>query len=269
MQYKQNLHTHTSFCDGKDTPEEMIKKAIELGFNSIGFSGHAPMYYSEKYNFNNTDQYVQEIYRLKNVYKGIIDIYCGLEYDIYCGLDTSKFEYLIGSVHYLKKDEKFIPFDRSAQFVQDVIDQNFGGDGLKFARTYYEQVIKLPEYGKFDIVGHFDIITKNIEIANLFDVNSPKYKEYAIDALRELSKKIDIFEVNSGAMARGYRTKPYPQEFLLREMKALDCKIVISSDCHDKNYLDCGFDMMQEYVKFCGFKYMTVLKDGVFTQIKL
>jgi histidinol-phosphatase (PHP family) len=151
MQYKQNLHTHTSFCDGKDTPEEMIKKAIELGFNSIGFSGHAPMYYSEKYNFNNTDQYVQEIYRLKNAYKGIIDIYCGLEYDIYCGLDTSKFEYLIGSVHYLKKDEKFIPFDRSAQFVQDVIDQNFGGDGLKFARTYYEQVIKLPEYGKFDI----------------------------------------------------------------------------------------------------------------------
>ena len=38
---KQNLHTHSTFCDGKDTPEEMILRAIELGFNSIGFSGHA------------------------------------------------------------------------------------------------------------------------------------------------------------------------------------------------------------------------------------
>ena len=27
-----NVHTHTVFCDGKNTPEEMIERAQELGF---------------------------------------------------------------------------------------------------------------------------------------------------------------------------------------------------------------------------------------------
>ena len=31
-----NLHTHTCFCDGKDEPEEMVKKAIDLGFSVLG-----------------------------------------------------------------------------------------------------------------------------------------------------------------------------------------------------------------------------------------
>ena len=269
MLYKQNLHTHSNFCDGKDAPEDMIKRAIELGFDSIGFSGHAPMYYSELYNFNRTDEYVAEIYRLKKVYQGIIDIYCGLEYDMYCGLETDKYEYLIGTVHYLKSGEKFIPFDRSAEFVKKVIDENFGGDGLKFAKEYYAQLVTLPEYGKFDIVGHFDLITKNIEMANLFDTSSAKYREYAIDALKELAKSIEIFEINTGAIARGYRSVPYPQEFILKEMKNLGCKIIISSDCHDKNYLDCHFKETEEYAKFCGYKYITVLKDGKFIDIKL
>ena len=40
MTVKANFHTHTIFCDGADTPEEMVIKAIELGFTQLGFSGH-------------------------------------------------------------------------------------------------------------------------------------------------------------------------------------------------------------------------------------
>ena len=35
MVYKQNLHTHTTFCDGKNTPEEMITWAIDKNFTHI------------------------------------------------------------------------------------------------------------------------------------------------------------------------------------------------------------------------------------------
>ena len=41
MTYLQNLHTHTTYCDGRDTPVEMIESAIAQGFDSIGFSGHS------------------------------------------------------------------------------------------------------------------------------------------------------------------------------------------------------------------------------------
>ena len=37
---KQNLHTHSIFCDGKDTIEEMTLEAISKGFDILGFSGH-------------------------------------------------------------------------------------------------------------------------------------------------------------------------------------------------------------------------------------
>ena len=30
---KANYHTHTVFCDGKNTPEEIILAAIEKGFS--------------------------------------------------------------------------------------------------------------------------------------------------------------------------------------------------------------------------------------------
>ena len=42
---KSNCHTHTTFCDGKNSAEEMTLAAINAGFVSLGFSGHSPMYY--------------------------------------------------------------------------------------------------------------------------------------------------------------------------------------------------------------------------------
>lgn len=45
--HKQNLHTHTVYCDGADTPEEMVISALSKGFDSIGFSGHSYMSYSD------------------------------------------------------------------------------------------------------------------------------------------------------------------------------------------------------------------------------
>ena len=38
---KQNLHTHSLFCDGKNSLEDMVTEAINQGFTSIGFSSHA------------------------------------------------------------------------------------------------------------------------------------------------------------------------------------------------------------------------------------
>ena len=39
----QNLHTHVTFCDGKNTPEEMVHAAIRMDMDALGFSSHAPL----------------------------------------------------------------------------------------------------------------------------------------------------------------------------------------------------------------------------------
>ena len=39
MSTKANFHTHSKFCDGKNTAEEMVLAAIDKGFTVLGFYG--------------------------------------------------------------------------------------------------------------------------------------------------------------------------------------------------------------------------------------
>lgn len=64
---KYDFHVHTCFCDGKDSPEQTVKTAIEKGFNAIGFSGHSHTPIDESYCMSliETEKYFKEILSLK------------------------------------------------------------------------------------------------------------------------------------------------------------------------------------------------------------
>ena len=36
-----DLHMHTVFSDGRDTPEEMVREAIRKGLETVGISDHS------------------------------------------------------------------------------------------------------------------------------------------------------------------------------------------------------------------------------------
>ena len=271
MKYLQNLHTHSKYCDGKDTPEEMIAHALAKGFDSIGFSGHSYMSFSPGYSMSieGTEEYKKEIKELKKKYEGKIDVFLGLEFEMYSEVELSGYDYLIGSLHYFKIGDEYVGFDRSAEEVRRVIDVYFGGDGRAFAKKYYEKLCTLPEYGSFDILGHFDLITKNIEKARLFDIDSKEYRSAAITAIEALAGKIPLFEVNTGAISRGYRTSPYPTLELIKEFKERGFGAIISSDCHDGRYLDCGFENAGELLIAGGFTERYILTDSGFRAVEI
>lgn len=271
MNYKQNLHTHTAYCDGCDTPEDVIVEAISRGFNSIGFSGHSYMHYAPEHSMSviGTQEYRSEINRLKEKYRKEIDIFCGLEVDMYSEIDLSGYDYLIGSVHYLLCDGKYIGFDRSQETVENIIDTFFDGNGLEYAKAYYKTLALLPKYGNFDIIGHFDIITKHSDNIAFFDETAVEYKKAVTNAAEELAGEIPFFEVNTGAIARGYRKTPYPSEFILNLLKDLGFGAVITSDCHNKQMLDCNFDEAEQLLKKCGFTHRYILTKNGFEPILL
>ena len=94
------VHTHTHFCDGKDAPEVMVKRALELGFVSLGFSSHSPARWDPAAMREEAlEQYVAEIRRLQQVYDGQLEILLGIERenDKYV-LPDGVFEYSIESV---------------------------------------------------------------------------------------------------------------------------------------------------------------------------
>lgn len=271
MKHLQNLHTHSTYCDGKDTPEEMIALAMAKGFDSVGFSGHSCMSFSKNFSMSpeGTEEYKKEIKALKEKYRGKIDVYLGLELEMYSDVPTDGYEYIIGSCHYFKIGDEYVGFDRSAEQVREVIDRYFGGDGMAFAKEYYSIVTRLPEYANIDILGHFDLITKNCEKTFLFDRESKEYLDYAFCAIEHLAGKIPFFEVNTGAISRGYRTSPYPSIPLLREFKRRGFGAMISSDCHDGRQLDCHFEESRELLRECGFKERYILTDDGFRAVEL
>ena len=268
--YIQNLHTHTTYCDGADTPEEMVVAAISKGFDSIGFSGHSYMSYSPYISGGDkTEDYKKEIIRLKNAYKDKIKIYLGLEVDMYSQPDMTEYDYLIGTVHYLKKGDEYVGFDRSQQTVEDVINNHFDGNGMEYAKLYYKSMAELPKYGNFDIIGHFDLIAKHSDNITFFDETSKEYLDAAFEAAEVLAKHIPFFEVNTGAIARGYRKTPYPSIPIIKFLKELGLGAVITSDCHEKDMLDCKFDDAEELLRTCGFKEKYILTDDGFKAVSL
>jgi predicted ATP-dependent serine protease len=91
----------------------------------------------------------------------------------------------------------------------------FGGDSRAMARTYFETVADYVLQRKPDIVGHVDLLTKYDEQnGNLF-LGDREYFAIAKEYLEKIIAADCIFEVNTGAMARGLRTSPYPSEELL------------------------------------------------------
>ena len=269
----QNLHTHTVFCDGKDTPEEMIDTAISRGFDSLGFSMHASTNPPCKYSGRNIPQYFEELNRLKKKYEGKIEIFTGTELDYFSHgvVDVDSYEYTIASVHFGFKDGVRMEYDYSANETQKYITELYGGDSAAYARDYYGIVATVADrFPKATFIGHFDLITKfNEKAPGIIDTENAKYKSAAIEALVALKEKNEFFEVNTGAISRGYRTTPYPAPFILDKMKEIGCKLVLTSDCHDRRFIDCHFNESKEYLLAHGIDTLYYLTKNGFIGEKI
>ena len=81
--------------------------------------------------------------------------------------------------------------------------------------------------------------------------------------IHALAGRIPLFEVNTGAVARGYRTSPYPALDFVREFRECGFGAVITSDCHDKEHLLCHFKESAALLEAHGFRHVYILtKDG-------
>lgn len=258
-----NYHTHTNFCDGKNTPEEIVRYAIEEGFSAIGFSGHGFTPFDESYCMKDTAGYIEEISRLKKQYGEKIQIYCGVEEDAFSILDRAQFDYIIGSSHYFHIENAYHPIDSDYEYFKKCMTF-FDGDVVKLAEAYYSAFVSYIAKRKPDIVGHFDLITKYDEVDEMRFLNCADYLKTAEKYMRIAAENDVIFEVNTGAMARGLRKSPYPCENLLYILKEKGGKLILSADSHSAETLHFHFSETEKWLRDIGFTCVYVLDDGAF-----
>lgn len=232
-----DLHIHTTFSDGKNTPEEMVLSAIEKGLKTIGISDHSFTWFDSGYCMKSEKipDYIKEIERLKEKYRNKIEVLCGIEQDLYSTKVDYNFDYIIGSVHYIKVQDEYVPVDSSAQALKDAAEKYFGGDIFPLIEEYYRTVSTVAVETGADIIGHFDLITKFQEKVPLFDENDERYVKAWQSAVDKLIEADIPFEINSGAISRGYRTTPYPAKYIRDYIIKKGGRFVYNSDSHNKD----------------------------------
>ena len=255
-----SYHTHSTYSDGKSTLEEMVQSAIEQGCEEIGFSDHAPMSFRCDWSARaeKIESYKKEVNELKEKYKGKIKIFLGIEQD-YFSTPAEGYDYIIGSVHFVYKDGEYIPVDISAEEVKSYIDRLYGGDVYGYCEDYFKLVKDIYKVTECQIIGHFDLVTKFNERMPLIDINHPRYVKAVDDALEALLDTPAIFEVNTGAISREYRTTPYPDDRTMEIIAKKGKEFVITSDTHHRDTVTFNFAEQEKALTEKGYKYIKSL----------
>lgn len=261
-----SLHTHSTFSDGKSTMEEQVRSAIEKGLTTIGFSDHSYTDFDLSYCMKKEQipDYLRHIHELSVQYADKIEILTGLELDGYSSLfentpascTNSPYDYIIGSVHYIHTDDGlYHPVDSNQEGMIRLTEQYFGGDYLAMAKKYLQDSVHCTYKNLPDIVGHFDLATK----FNLVDESDASYQKVLLECAAAVLQICPIFEINTGAIARGYRQTPYPHVNCIRYIHEHGGKFVLTSDCHDARFLDCHYAESVALARSCGVRSLVRL----------
>ncbi len=268
---RSDLHVHTSRDHGRHSAQEMAAQAARQGLQTLGLVGHAAMQFPCSYAMTaeNESAFVAETEQLKDAYAHRLTIFRGIELDYYSLPPVHPYDYRLGSVHYVKYDGAILSVDSDPEELSRAVQQRWGGDWLPLCRLYYETVADLINAAQPDIIAHFDLVTKFNENDRLFSTDDRRYRHAALDALDTLLAADPIFEINTGAISRGYRTTPYPAPFILRHIRQRGGRILLSSDAHDTAHLLCGFDEASALAHSCGFRSVWTLSPDGFREVPL
>ena len=246
-----NLHTHSVFSDGQDTPSDLARRALELGFTSLGISDHSDTPYDRDFCLTESEYpHYREFIRASAdefAAEGL-PIYLGIEKDYLSEIDPDDYDYVIGSVHHLPYGGTVTPIDATEEAQRHFIETIGKQDKNELAKRYFDLVAEHARTKSFQIQGHFDLVNK----FGLFSDADETYRHCALEALDEVLANVPYFEVNTGALARGYASL-YPADFILERLLEKKARLIVNSDCHSAEQLDAFFPVIHRYLKLFGF----------------
>jgi histidinol-phosphatase (PHP family) len=265
------MHSHTTYCDGKNTPLEMVESAYKKGFISFGFSGHSHLPYKAGYEMKmeKEAEYRKEVIALKKEFEGKMEVLLGLELDSDSVSPDFKYDFLISSVHQLHVGDDWYAVDHCKEDFNKCL-KAFGSIE-NMLKEFYSVTASAALRENIDIVGHIDLVGKFNETNEYFNPNDEWYLKLVFECIDTiLEKRPDIvFEVNTGAISRGYRTTPYPDLSVLKYLAKKGAKIMLNSDTHAADTLDFAYDIAIKHIKSAGINKIYRLRKFGFEEIEL
>lgn len=255
-----DYHMHTLFSgDSEENPEKMIQRALFSDMHKMCFTDHQDFDYAyDEFDFMlDSDKYFDEISRLRDKYRGEIEISIGVEmglephlYDkIDAFLKRHPYDFVIGSTHLIEGVDPYYP-----EYFKEYGDK--GG-----FQKYFNYILEtLDCCSNFDVYGHLDYIVRYAP---------EKDKNYSYEEFREIIDKILIklikmgkgIELNTGGLYKGMKsTNPHPD--IIKRYKDLGGEVItVGSDSHKYEFIGYSFNEASEILTNAGFKYYTVFHN--------
>lgn len=262
---KADYHLHTSFSDDSENPiENVIKEAIEKGFDEICITDHVD--YGVKHDRENlTDDelreyeknfllnvdypnYFKTLEKVKKKYKDKIKIKVGLEFGVQTHtieqynelFDKYDYDFVIMSVHQVDNKEFWNG------------DYQRGKTQEEYYRGHYQEMLGVVKnFNNYSIIGHLDHHTR-YDYGEPF--SSPEIDELIDEILKTAIANGKGIEVNTSYYRYGLRDLT-PSRKILKRYKELGGKILtVGSDSHKPGDLGDYFDETIETLKDIGFE---------------
>ncbi len=274
-----NYHTHSKYCDGKNTLEEVTQAAIAQGVKSLGFSSHAPVPYAVLWcmKLDALPVYLKEIDDLQEKYKGQIQLYRSLEIDfvpeVMGPADDlfSKLDYRIGSVHFVDCIDENTPFEIDGSFAgfEQGLKAVFRDEIKKCIKRYFELTKLMLQNSTPDILGHMDKINIQNEVANYYATDETWYLKEVEEVLQLAKERDVIVEVNTRGIYRKKTTMTYPEPKILSMVREKQIPVTINSDAHMANEVTREFDYARNLLKDLGITSTWALDNYVWKEYAL
>ncbi len=269
MKIKADGHVHTPFCPhgSSDSLELYVERAIELGFQEMTFTEHAPLPESfpdpaptrdSSMNRADLERYFSAIDKIKEKYRKDIRVNTGLEMDYIRGYEMETADLLnevgpvlddsILSVHFLNAESEWICMDYSATEFRRLAERT--GSVENIYRLYYETVHEsvLSDLGPYKPkrIGHMTLARK-------FQKKFPVQQDFKPEILTILNdvKRLGLeLDYNGAGTVKPGCLETYPPGWAAVEAYRLGIPLIYGSDAHTADGLGQGMSALEPDVRF-------------------
>lgn len=246
----------------------LAETAYMKGLRAIAFTDHIEIdgYYRDRFDRTAIQSFF-EAAKARSAFSGKFIVCVGAEigqavYDKPVAeklLDTLKYDFVIGSLHNLPNVQDF--------YYMDFNDESI--DYMKLLGEYYEWVLKLAEWDRFDALGHLTYPLRYIVGNYGKSVDMSKFSELIDAILLTLAKNKKALEINTAGLRQPIGLTS-PDESIVRRFRELGGKfITVGSDAHYAEHLGEGIEKGYEIALKCGFDKVAIYQDRMPTLIPI
>ncbi len=256
-----DYHLHTSLCrHAEGSPREYAAVAAALGLSEIGFSDHIPVPrgYDSRFRMDEDEfptyrklvEDASAVSRDMTVRFGIeADWVPGRMDEVYAFLEEGRFDYVIGSIHYVED----FPHD-NPEFMHLWNDE---GTADRTWEGYAEAMLAMVRSGRFNILGHFDLPKKFGHLHS-----DMRRMLSSFDEILEAAGKAGMaIEVNTSGLRKPVK-ELYPSLEILKLARRRGLMLTLGSDAHRPDEVAANFADALELARAAGFSEICSFSAG-------